>query len=123
MIKLENSITVYVPKENNEGTALNFESQLNFLTSLFGGSTTTTAEGKWVDGDGKAYVDHMELVQFNYGDATPYMVTALMNTLGTIIKQGEQMAVSVNINGTLYIFEETDSRSSVEETLKNAMMA
>ena len=103
MIKLENSVTVYVPKENNEGHTLNFDSQLNFLTGLFGGSTTTTAEGRWVDGDGKAYVDRLDLVQFNYGEATPYMVTSLMNTIVTIIRQGQQLAVSVNINGTLYI--------------------
>jgi len=121
MIKLENSVTLYVPKESNEGHALNFETQLNFLTSLFGGSTTTTAEGKWVDGDGKAYVDRLDLVQFNYGEATPYIVTTLMNTIITIIKQGQQLAVSVNINGTLYIFENTDGARFVEETLKSAM--
>lgn len=120
-MKLENSVTLYVPKENNEGDALNFDNQLNFLTSLFGGATKTAAEGRWVDGDGKAYVDRLDLVQYNYGDATPYMVTTLMNTIVTIIRQGKQMAVSVNINGTLYIFESTDSTRSVLETLKNAM--
>lgn len=123
MIKLENSITLYVPKENNEGNALNFDSQLNFLTSLFGGATKTTAEGQWVDGNGKAYADRLDLVQFNYREATPYIVTTLMNTIVTIIRQGEQLAVSVNINGTLYIFENTDSTRSVLETLKNAMKA
>ena len=121
MIKLENSVTLYVPKESNEGHALNFETQLNFLTSLFGGSTTTTAEGKWVDGDGKAYVDRLDLVQFNYGEATPYIVTTLMNTIVTIIRQGQQLAVSVNVNGTLYIFENTDGARFVEEALKSAM--
>lgn len=123
MIKLENSVTVYVPKENNEGNVLNFDNQLNFLTSLFGGATTTTAEGRWVDDNGKAYADRLDLVQFNYSEATPYIVTTLMNTIVTIIRQGEQLAVSVNINGTLYIFENTDSTRSILGTLKNAMKA
>lgn len=123
MIKLENSITLYVPKENNEGNALNFDSQLNFLTSLFGGATKTTAEGQWVDGDGKAYADRLDLIQFNYNKATPYIVTTLMNTIVTIISKGEQLAVSVNINSKLYIFENTDGARFIEKTLKSAMNA
>jgi len=122
MIKLENSITLYVPKENNEGHTLNFDSELNFLTSLFGGATKTTAEGKWIDSDGQAYIDRLDLVQFNYGEVTPYIVTALMNTIVTIISKGEQLAVSVTINGQLYIFEKTDGARFIEKTLGGAML-
>lgn len=122
MIKLENSITLYVPKETNEGHTLNFDNQLNFLTSLFGGATKTGAEGCWVDSEGQAYIDNLDLVQFNYGEVTSYIVTTLMNTIVTIITKGQQLAVSVNINGTLYIFEETDGARFIEETLGGAML-
>lgn len=122
MIKLENSVTLYVPKETNEGHTLNFDSQLNFLTSLFGGATKTDAEGRWIGSKGQAYIDNLELIQFNYGEVTPYIVTTLMNTIVTIITKGQQLAVSVNINGTLYIFENTDGARFIEEKLGGAML-
>ena len=107
MLKLENSIKVFVPVKNNNGVKVDFSRELKGAVSVIGGSTTYPFRGNWVEG-GKLYNDAMNVVQFNCGGFDNDNVEVLNNLIRAIFTKAEQLAVSVEVNGTLYILESTN---------------
>lgn len=107
MLKLENSVKVFVPVTNNNGVKVDLSDELTSAINVIGGSTTYPARGSWVEG-GKLYNDAMNVVQFNCEEFS-LSVTLIVNQLiRAIFTKAEQLAVSVEVNGTLYILDSVD---------------
>lgn len=107
MIKLGNSVKVYVPATTNEGKKVNLESEVKGALNVIGGATTYSARGNWVD-DNTLYTDAMSVMQFNLQSFDDETITVLTNLITAIFVKAEQLAVSVEINGTLFILESVD---------------
>lgn len=107
MIKLSNSIKVLVPETNNDGVKVDFTSEITAVIGAVGGATTYPATGSWLDG-GKLYTDNIKVVQFNTAEFSNDLVRAVNNLVYAIFLKAEQLAVSVEVNGTLYILESID---------------
>lgn len=122
MIKLSNSIKVYVPATTNEGKRVNLDVEIKNALSVIGGATTYKATGNWVDNN-TLYTDDMSVMQFNAMSLDDDVINVLSNLIKAIFIKAEQLAVSVEINGTLYILETVDDikelwQNSLRETLK-----
>lgn len=107
MIKLANTIKVFVPATNNDGVKVDLTSEIKGALEAVGGATTYQARGNWVD-DGKLYADNISVMQFNTMDFSDDIVRAINNLVYAIFIKAEQLAVSVEVNGTLYILESVD---------------
>lgn len=107
MIKLENAVKVLVPETNNNEVKVDFTSEITAVIDAVGGATTYPARGSWLDG-GKLYTDNIKVIQFNTLDFGDDIVRAINNLVYAIFIKAEQLAVSVEVNGTLYILESVD---------------
>lgn len=107
MIKLSNSIKVLVPVNDNDGVRVDLTSEVKSVIEVAGGATNYLARGSWVDG-GKLYNDNLMVVQFNTAEFSNDLVRAVNNLVYAIFLKAEQLAVSVEVNGTLYILESID---------------
>lgn len=104
MIKLNNSIKVIVPVTNNDGVKVDFSSEIKTVINTVGGATTYPARGSWVE-KGKLYTDSIDVVQFNCDEFDTDTNWAISHLVSAIFDKAEQLAVSVEINGTLYILD------------------
>lgn len=107
MIKLENSVKVLVPVTNNDGAKVDLSSEISAAVNVIGGATTYSARGSWVD-DNKLYTDNINVMQFNCDKFDNDTVKVISELVYAIFNRAEQLAVSVEINGTLYILESVD---------------
>ena len=107
MIKLENTIKVLVPATNNDGEKVDLSTEISAAVKVIGGATTYAAHGSWVD-DNKFYMDNINVMQFNCGEFDSDTVKVISELIYAIFNRAEQLAVSVEINGTLYILESVD---------------
>lgn len=107
MIKLENSIKVLVPETNNDGAKVDFGYEIKTVIDAVGGATTYAARGSWVE-KGKLYTDSIDVVQFNCDEFDKDTTRAISDLIRAIFIKAEQLAVSVEINGTLYILDSID---------------
>lgn len=107
MIKLNNSIKVIVPVTNNDGVKVDFSSEIKTVINTVGGATTYPARGSWVE-KGKLYTDSIDVVQFNCDEFDNDTVKVISDLIRAIFIKAEQLAVSVEINGVLYILESVD---------------
>ena len=107
MIKLENTVKVFVPATNNDGVKVNLSSEISAAVNVIGGATTYTARGSWVE-NGKLYTDSINVMQFNCDKFDDDIVKVISELIYSIFSRAEQLAVSVEINGTLYILESTE---------------
>ena len=107
MLKLKNSVKVFVPVTNNNGVKVDFSHELKGAINVIGGATTYPARGSWVDG-GKLYNDAMNVVQFNCEDFSLKVTLIVKQLIRAIFTKAEQLAVSVEINGVLYILDSVD---------------
>ena len=107
MLKLENSIKVFVPVTNNNGVKVDLNREIKSAVSVIGGSTTYPARGNWVEG-GNLYTDAMNVVQFNCEEFSLSVTLIVKQLIRAIFTKAEQLAVSVEINGTLYILDSVD---------------
>ena len=107
MIKYDNSIKVLVPVTNNDGVKVDLSSEVAAAVNVIGGATTYSARGSWVE-NGKLYTDNINVMQFNCGAFDDDTVKAISNLIHAIFTKAEQLAVSVEINGVLYILENTE---------------
>ena len=106
MLKLNNSLSIYLMKKDNEKKDL---SQLNNdiikdLSSAFGGATIVDGQGYWVDNN-TLYKDDNIIVQCNYEELSKKMKNSFSNAIRLEFKKAKQLAVSVELNGELYILE------------------
>ena len=107
MIKLENTIKVLVPVTNNDGVKVDLSSEISAAVKIIGGATTYAARGSWVD-DNKFYTDNINVMQFNCDGFDSDTVKVISELIYAIFSRAEQLAVSVEINGTFYILESVD---------------
>jgi len=107
MIKLSNSIKVLVPETNNDGVKVDLSSEISAAVKVIGGATTYTARGSWVEKD-KLYTDNINVMQFNCDEFDNDTVKVISELIYAIFNRAEQLAVSVEINGVLYILESVD---------------
>ena len=106
MLKLDNLLSIYLMKKDNNKKDL---SQLNNdiikkLSSAFGGATVVDGQGYWVDDD-TLYKDDNIIVTCNYSDLSNEMKNTFLNTIKLEFEKGKQLAVSVELNGELYILD------------------
>ena len=117
MIKLNNQVAVIVPKKTNDGrstkTVINKVNKLFCLS--FGGASILEVSGYWVN-DGKVYHDENLKIVSNVENID---VETIAEAASLVLTECEQLAVSVEINGSLYIF---DANDSIAEELENIVM-
>lgn len=106
MLKLNNSLSIYLMKKDNDKKDL---SKLNSdiikdLSSSFGGATVVDGQGYWVDND-TLYKDDNIIVKCNYSNLSNEMKASFLNAIKLEFEKGKQLAVSVELNGELYILE------------------
>ena len=107
MIKLNNQIAVIVPKKTNDGRST--KSVINKVNKLFclsfGGTSILEVSGYWLDG-GRVYNDNNLKIVSNVENID---VETIAEAANLVLTECEQLAVSVEINGALYIFDTSDS--------------
>ena len=107
MIKLNNQIAVIVPKKTNDGRST--KSVINKVNKLFclsfGGTSILEVSGYWLDG-GRVYHDNNLKIVSNVENID---VETIAEAANLVLTECEQLAVSVEINGALYIFDTSDS--------------
>lgn len=117
MIKLQNQVSVIVPKKTNDGrstkTVINKVNKLFCLS--FGGTSILEVSGYWVN-DGKVYHDENLKIVSN---TEVIDVETIAKAAEMVLTDAEQLAVSVEINGALYIF---DTNDSITEELEEIAM-
>ena len=117
MIKLDNQVAVIVPKKTNDGrstkTVINKVNKLFCLS--FGGTSILEVSGYWVN-DEKVYHDQNLKIVSNVENID---VETIAEAASLVLTECEQLAVSVEINGSLYIF---DSNDSIAEELESIVM-
>ena len=107
MIKLNNQVAVIVPKTTNDGRKTNKTiNKINKLFCLnFGGTSILEVSGYWLDG-GRVYHDNNLKIVSNVENID---VETIAEAANLVLTEAEQLAVSVEINGALYIFDTSDS--------------
>lgn len=117
MIKLQNQVAVIVPKKTNDGRST--KQTINKINKLFclnfGGTSILEVSGYWVN-DGKVYHDENLKIVSNVENID---VETIAEAANLVLTECEQLAVSVEINGSLYIF---DANDSIAEELENIVM-
>lgn len=107
MIKLDNQVAVIVPKKTNDGrstkTVINKVNKLFCLS--FGGTSILEVSGYWLDG-GRVYHDNNLKIVSNVENID---IETIAEAANLVLTECEQLAVSVEINGALYIFDANDS--------------
>lgn len=111
MLKLKNSVRLFVPVTNNNGVKVDLNAEITDALNVIGGATTYSARGNWVDNN-KLYTDDMNVMQFNCGEFDSDTVHVINELIRAIFIKAEQLAVSVEVNGTLYIL---DSVNDIED--------
>lgn len=117
MIKLQNQVSVIVPKKTNDGRST--KSVINKINKLFclnfGGTSILEVSGYWLD-RGRVYHDNNLKIVSNVENID---VETIAEAANLVLTECEQLAVSVEINGSLYIFDTSDS---IAEELENIVM-
>ena len=107
MIQLKNQVSVIVPKKTNDGRST--KSVINKINKLFclnfGGTSILEVSGYWLDG-GRVYHDNNLKIISNVENID---VETIAEAANLVLTECEQLAVSVEINGALYIFDTSDS--------------
>ena len=118
MIKLNNKIKVVIPKENNDGKAINcsiIECSLSTVTGILGGATTYNGEGQWVSSNGHLMTDNISVVEWSYNltelmeeGKLKHVACFISWIVDSLISFHDQEAVSVEADGILYIIDKND---------------
>lgn len=118
MFKLENKVEIITPKYDNNGVEidnLTIREELETITKIAGGCTTTASRGQWwSEVEERIMQDYNTNFEWFYDKDMEDMEDKqkLIHGLSTIamvlIFNYSQEAVSIKINGTLYIIDESD---------------
>ena len=102
MLKLNNSLSIYLMKKDNDKKDL---SKLNNdIIKNLSSATVVDGQGYWVDNDA-LYKDDNIIVKCNYSDLSNEMKVSFLNAIELEFEKGKQLAVSVELNEELYILE------------------
>ena len=115
MLKLNNTIKVMVPTKDNDGKAIDYMKLVQGVTKLVGGSTMYDAQGLWLSRD-TMYKDSNKLVEFNTDDTTAYetLTEVVGNIVGPLLREGGQLAVWLQVNGTTFIMDSDSGKDFIE---------
>ena len=118
MLKLNNTIRVMIPTNNNGGKAINYMELIQGVTKLVGGSTMYSAQGLWTS-DGKTYHDTNKLAEFNMDNSLVYKALSetIWTIVGPLLYEGGQMAVWLQVNGVTFILNHA-TRNELTEIAK-----
>lgn len=118
MFKLQNKVEIIVPLADNNGIEIDnstIKQSVNNITKIAGGCTVTDIKGQWWSDDEQRIMEDNNLNLEWYYDKDMQDVNdqqGLLHGLTTIasvlIFKYSQEAVSIKINGTLYIIDEND---------------
>ena len=118
MFKLQNKVEIIVPKEDNNGVEIDnllIREELESITKIVGGCTTTDVKGQWWSDDEQRimqdnninfewyYNKDMEDVNDQQG-----LLKGLSTISRILITEYGQEGISIKVNGTLYIIDESD---------------
>ena len=106
MMKMSHSLTIHAMAFNNEGRSIKYtQKAIERLFALkIGGYTSTNANGGWFE-NGILYKDPQKLISCNFGQLTNKVKEAIYQALKIEFKQAEQISVSIEIDGTLFIMD------------------
>lgn len=106
MLKLNNSLSIYLMKKDNDKKDLSslINDIIKNLASAFGGATVVDSQGYWVNND-TLYKDDNVIVTCNYSKLSNEMKNIFLKAIKLEFEKGKQLAVSVELNGKLYILE------------------
>ena len=106
MKKFEHEITIHAMAFNNEGRSIAYtQKAIEKLFALkIGGYTSTNATGGWFD-DNQLYIDKQKLISFSCGEINEKVKTVIYQALRIEFEQAEQISVSIEIDGTLFIMD------------------
>lgn len=118
MFKLENKVELIVPNHDNNEVEIadkRIKEAVNKVTKIAGGCTTTDVKGQWwSDDEQRIMQDYNTNFEWYYDKDMEGVLEqqGLIHGLATItrilITEYGQEGISIKINGTLYIIDESD---------------
>ena len=118
MFKLQNKVELIVPKQDNNGVEIDnlaIREELETITKIAGGCTTTDVKGQWWSDDEQRIMEDNNTNFEWYYDKGMEDVNdqqGLLQAISKIARQlivfYEQEAISIKVNGVLYIVEYED---------------
>lgn len=121
MIKLDQKLELIVPLFDNDGVKINdhsIYSMLNSITKIAGGATVYTVGGQWIGENGHVMRDQNQKYEW-YADK--FTLETILDTryidsiIFDLLNEYGQEAVSMIINGTLYIIDDIDDLQQFRE--------
>ncbi|AXU40179.1 hypothetical protein VBSavMJYL02_173 [Staphylococcus phage VB-SavM-JYL02] len=125
MFKLQNKVEIIVPKEDNNGVEIadkRIKEYVNSITMEAGGCTITEIKGQWYSEDEKRIMEdnNLNLEWYYMQDSAKFMTVELKGIVRRLIEVYGQEAISIKVNGTLYIVDQSDIEE-LHTTLLNIM--
>jgi hypothetical protein len=116
---MRNYVTLYVPTQYQ--TILEY-AKIAFA-SVAGGSTSSAAEGLWIDDNGDPVFDDIVLVKSFVADELLSALTATAQVLALQLKLAGEQSVAIEINGELTFVEDDGGLDDPEarQTLSDAL--
>lgn len=131
MFKLQNKVEIIVPKEDNNGKHI-MNNQLNdshkAITRICGGCTITDVRGQWwSDDEERIMQDNNTNYEWYYDkdmqdvNDKETLVIELGRIIDILITEYDQEAISLKINGTLYLITMEDLDVLDEDYVKDEL--
>lgn len=125
MFKLQNKVEIIVPKEDNNGVEIadkRIKEYVNSVTMEAGGCTITEIKGQWYSEDEERIMEdnNLNLEWYYTKDSAKFMTVELKGIVRRLIEVYGQEAISIKVNGTLYIVDQSDIEE-LHTTLLNIM--
>ena len=118
MFKLQNKVEIIVPQADNNGVEIadkRIQEYVNSITMEAGGCTITEIKGQWYSEDEERIMEDNNLNYEWYYDKDMQdvndqqgLLKGLSDITRILITEYGQEGISIKINGTLYIVDESD---------------
>ena len=118
MFKLQNKVELIVPKQDNNGVEIDnstIREGLEKITKIAGGCTITEVKGQWwSDDEQRIMEDNNTNFEWYYDkdmqdvNDQQGLLKGLSDITRILITEYGQEGISIKINGTLYIIDESD---------------
>ena len=118
MLKLQNRIEIIIPQQDNNGKEISsntINDEVSTITKICGGCTTTDVKGQWwSDFEERIMQDNNTNFEWYYDkdmqdvNDQQGILKGLSTITRILITEYGQEGISIKINGTLYIVDESD---------------
>ena len=118
MITLKNKVEIIVPQKDNNGNEISsptLKDEVITITFITGGNTITEVKGQWYSEDENRIMQDDNLnIEWYYDkdmqdvNKQQAILKGLSNIARILILRYHQEAVSIKVNGVLYIINESD---------------